>query len=1104
MASIHSDTSLKKDYFETDISEVGTGAADHGNQGIKFADLEKGKNVHPLLTSRRPSMHGLRRNSQDSTFTLRERVPPEMVLPTLFRSVSHKVEAELESCHNLDESTSKFTGITFHTEDAAHIAETFDSSLETGLSTSVYQQKFAQYGENVQSKPQSQLLKKLFMYFFGGFGSLLLTGGILCIICWKPLGNPLPAISNLVLGVILLVIFVLQACFNFFQDFSSSRVMDSIHDMIPSEALIVRDGNLQQVDSKLIVPGDLICLSAGTKVPADVRISECSPDFAFDRSILTGESHPIPGTPVADAHGSNYLETSCIAMQGTFVISGSAKGVVVATGDDTIFGTIAKLTSAPKKGLSPMQWEVLRFVIMTSSFIVFLIVIVVILWAVWLRKSHPDWINVPALIVDCVSIAVSFIPEGLPIALTTCLIITAKQMRESKILCKSLAVVETLGSVSVLCFDKTGTLTKNAMSVTNVCHATDETILRDIESEENDATTDLSNPQTRHLLTIGTICNEVVTTADGTLTGNATDKAIYTYTNKIEPRKTFDAEWSSKFDVAFNSKEKYMAKILQPNSEKQHSTEPWTSLGLAVDQSITSSTLLLTVKGAPDILIKKCTHLLEADGVNELDDATKQKITNIQEKWSNSGKRVILFASKLVTASNFDFENRSETVKVVRQEISKNLTFIGMVGIEDPPRKGIDNVISRLKDAGIKTVMITGDNELTALSIARQVGIATSDVNKYNDIVKSEAMNGSDSSTEPIDKAVSLTGPDLSRLTIPQWDWVLRHKELVFSRTTPEHKLLIIKEFQERKAIIGMTGDGINDSPSLKQADVGISLIDASDIAKEASDLILMYDGEEEDGLFNSIIEALRFGRLVFENLKKTLGYLLPAGTYAELWPVMLNILIGIPQMLSSFLMIIICCVTDCANAIILAYEPDEKNLLNRPPRSVTGERLVDAKLLGHSYLTIGTYYAFTSFLLGFIHLQRKGFSFSQFTLSYGSYLNLPGVSDAINTASSIYFNNLVIMQCFNLLAMRTRYLSVFQHSPLKNKKIFFVIPFSIAVTFFLNYIPAIQNSMGTSKVPVEYYFISIGFGCVVLVYDELRKFFVRKYPTSFISKIAW
>lgn len=1100
MASINSETSITKGYFDTDISEINTAA---GGTGIKFAaDLEKGQGRQdgPGPSARRGSM--LRRNSQDSLFTLREKVAPEMVLPTVFRTVSHKVENELETKQSLDETASKFTGITYHIEEPSEIADKFHSSLEVGLSSSQYELNLKEYGQNVQSKPPNQLLRKLFMYFFGGFGSLLLTGGVLCIISWKPLGNPLPAISNLVLGIILLVIFLFQAAFNFFQDYSSSRVMDSIHNLIPTEALIVRDGAIQQADSKLIVPGDLICLSAGSKVPADVRITECSPDFAFDRSILTGESHPIPGSPVSDAVGSNYLETSCIAMQGTFVMSGNAKGVVVSTGDDTIFGSIAKLTSAPKKGLSPMQWEVMRFVIITSSFIVVLIVIVVILWAVWLRKSHPGWINVPGLIVDCVSIAVSFIPEGLPIALTTCLVITANKMRESQILCKSLAVVETLGSVSVLCFDKTGTLTKNAMTVTNVCHALDETFLRDIEDLEKDATTDLSNAQTLHLLTIGSICNEVVVTSDGTLTGNATDKAIYTYTNSIEPRSTFESQWTSKFDVAFNSKDKYMAKILAPQGE--NGCERFSSMGLKVDPEEVPETLFLTVKGAPDILIQKCTHILESSGVNELDEATKQKVMNIQEKWSNSGKRVILLASKLVYTPDFDFENRSETVMAVRREISQNLTFIGMVGIEDPPRKGIDKVIDRLRNAGIRTVMITGDNELTGLSIAKQVGIATMEVDKYNDIVKQEALNGSSTSTEPIERAVSLTGPDLSRLTIPQWDLILRHKELVFSRTTPEHKLMIIKEFQERKAIIGMTGDGINDSPSLKQADVGISLIDASDIAKEASDLILMYDGDAEDGLFNSIIEALRFGRLVFENLKKTLGYLLPAGTYAELWPVMLNILIGIPQMLSSFLMIIICCVTDCANAIILAYEPDEKNLLSKPPRSVSGENLVDYKLLLHSYMTIGTFYAFTSFLLGFIHLQRVGFKFSEFILSYGTYLQLPGVNDAINTASSIYFNNLVIMQCFNLLAMRTRYLSVFQHSPMKNKKIFITVPFCIGFTFFLNYIPAIQKAMGTSQVPVEYYFISLGFGAIVLVYDELRKYINRKYPNGFLAKIAW
>lgn len=1093
------DSIRKEDWDEECVSDV--------RSPISFApDLERGRPLEKLRNASRTRSLSRIRSSDRPLFPKKDRVSPDKVLPAIYKTISHRVDTDIDEGSNAKNASSKFSSFTFHTRLALLIGDELNTSLETGLSDAEYAAKLKLHGPNVQSKPPSRLLHKLFVYFFGGFGSLLLTAGILCIVCWKPLGEPAPQIANLVLGLILIAIFLLQALFNWFQDFSSSRVMDSIHDMIPLETMITRNGSSVSTESKNLVPGDIVHLTAGSKVPADLRIVEASADLAFDRSILTGESKPIAGSANADPQNSNYLESTCIAMQGTYIVSGSGLGLVVSTGDETIFGTIAKLTSAPKKGLSPLQWEILRFVLFTSTIIVILSVLVIVVWAAWLRKVHHDWITVPALIISIVSVAVSFIPEGLPVALTTCLIITANQMRRNKIMCKSLSVVETLGAVSVLCFDKTGTLTKNAMSVTDVCQGLDTLSLKD--SEEKSEFANRTNPLTNHFLTISSLCNDAMYSDDGQILGNATDKAVFEHVSRIQPRETFATDWESLFAISFNSKNKYMAKLLKPR-ESSTADGMWRRVGLDIPRNATKTSALLTVKGAPDILLRNCEYILkpQATGFSktQLDTETRQNLATIQQEWSKKGKRVILLASKIISTDSIDTSKSADTITTLRSEITGGLTFIGMYGIEDPPRKNIDQVMYKLRQAGIKTVMITGDFELTGLSIAKQVGIVTEEVDEYKDLVAQDLVEEHTAKVpQVIEKAVSITGPDINKLTDTQWSVLVRYKELVFTRTTPEHKLLIIKQFQKHKVIIGMTGDGINDSPSLKQADVGISLINASDIAKEASDLILMDDGDSEDALFNSIIEALRFGRLLFQNLKKTVGYLLPAGTFSELWPVLLNVLCGMPQMLSSFLMIVISCITDCSNAIILAYEEGEKNLLLKPPRSVTKEKLVDTKLLFHSYLTVGAFYSFTSFLLGFINLKRSGFSFSDFSLSYGTYLSLPHVNDAINTSSSIYFNNLVIMQCFNLLAMRTRYLSIAQHTPLKNKYLFFTIPFTIAVTFFVNYIPAINSAMGTARVPVEYYFISLGFGLMVLCYDELRKWYVRKYPNGHVARLAW
>lgn len=298
-------------------------------------------------------------------------------------------------------------------------------------------------------------------YFFKGFGSILLVASILVFVSWKPLGDP-PAVANLALAIVLLAVFFIQAAFNAQQDWSSSQVMKSITAMLPDDCLIHRDGSHQHIMATELVPGDVLIIKAGDKLPADVRFVEISSDAKFDRSILTGESLPVSGT--VDSTDDNYLETRCIGMQGTHCISGSGIGVIVATADKTVFGRIAKLTNEPKTGLTTLEKEILRFVIIIVAIMLVNIILVIVVWAAWLRKDHPDWINVPTLIVDCVSVAVAFIPEGLPIALTASLTITANLMRKSNVLCKSLKTVETLGAVSVICSDKTGTLTKVSLA----------------------------------------------------------------------------------------------------------------------------------------------------------------------------------------------------------------------------------------------------------------------------------------------------------------------------------------------------------------------------------------------------------------------------------------------------------------------------------------------------------------------------------------------------------------------------------------------------------------------------------------------------------------
>jgi sodium/potassium-transporting ATPase subunit alpha len=493
----------------------------------------------------------------------------------------------------------------------------------------------------------------------------------------------------------------------------------------------------------------------------------------------------------------------------------------------------------------------------------------------WLRKSYPEWISVPLLIVDCVSAAVAFVPEGLPIALTSSLTIVANIMRKNKILCKSLKTVETLGAVSVICSDKTGTLTKNKMLVTDLFAAGEEVTpqaARDLmavfRSDEKLDSTSRQENVINELRILAGLCNsgefDASTMhkpiAERTVNGDATDQAILRLSESLGSVAQLRQSWKKVFEIAFNSKNKFMVRVMTPASQ---------------DTSDNSATLM--IKGAPDILLPRCNSSLGDKGESiPMSREQLSQIENIKDSWSRQGKRVILLARKSTTITTGT--NAEKDVLVTARE---GLTFVGLVGIVDPPRDEIPEVVRILRGAGIRIFMVTGDFKLTAQAIAEECGII-SDSSSIDDInaLSRKANN------EFARRAIVLSGPELITLNPEQWDQLCRYQEIVFARTTPEQKLRIVKEFQSRGNVVGMTGDGVNDAPSLKAADIGIAMGSGSDIAIEAADMVLLDS-------FAAIIEAVQYGRLVYDNLKKTIVYLLPAGSFSELWPVVTNVAFG-------------------------------------------------------------------------------------------------------------------------------------------------------------------------------------------------------------------
>lgn len=487
--------------------------------------------------------------------------------------------------------------------------------------------------------------------------------------------------------------------------------------------------------------------------------------------------------------------------------------------------------------------------------------------------------------------------------------------------------------------------------------------------------------------------------------GDATDQAILRFSELLGPVSELRRLWKKTWELAFNSRNKFMIRTFTVAESKGFGL----ALSPAESMRFKQEDTLLTIKGAPDILIERCGRVVTADGsVETLDAETLRQIKGIKDEWSNQGKRVILLARKVIVAEDIMTTPGShEYESEIMRQAKSDLVLVGLVGIVDPPREEIPATVKTLRRAGIRIFMVTGDFGLTALAIARQCGIVTA--GRVDDASALQRYaSGSDTliNKEYSTTAIVISGSDLLGLNDTQWDQLCGYQEIVFARTTPEQKLRIVREFQSREEIVGMTGDGVNDAPSLKAADIGIALGSGSDIAIEAADMVLLDS-------FSAIVEAVQYGRVVFDNLKKTIIYLLPAGSFSEFWPVFTNVVFGLPQVLSSFLMIVICCFTDCAAATVLAYEKPEADVLLRPPRNPRKDKLVDWKLMFHAYGVIGIIQTVCSFSMSYWYLERNGIPFSSLWFGFGAVpdgIDPDYYNNMLNEASSIYFINLVVM----------------------------------------------------------------------------------------------
>ncbi|KAN0129017.1 sodium-potassium ATPase [Lactarius tabidus] len=1060
------------------------------------------------------------RNRPDVALTARRtlsiQVPdrqPSARIPVEFRTLSLQLETgNAQPANNGTNTVKDLSDLDWHNVSIDEALRRLGVSPKTGIDASQAQRRAARHGPNQISPPPSRMLRKVLGWFFGGFGSLLLAASIICFLAWKPLGEPDPQASNLALAVVLLVVVLLQAIFNAWQDFSTSRVMSSIQGMLPADVIVLRDGKQITIPAASLVPGDLVHIAMGQKVPADVKLIDVSGDLRFDRSVLTGESEPVAGR--LEKSNDNILETKNIALQGTLCVSGSGLGLVFQIGDHTVFGRIAKLSSVAPTSMTTLQREILRFVIIIASLAATVALIIVILWASWLRHSFPNYIDTSELLIDVVSVMVAFIPEGLPIAVTLSLAKVANTLSKHKVLCKSLSIVETLGSVNVLCSDKTGTLTQNKMHVEDAAIYDVTFSVSSLRDSLNSATHAVLENQ-RQLATVAALCNAASfegspSDSNRKINGDATDSALLKFADSL--LATVDAvrgRWQHVHKMAFNSKTKFMltlSEAIPPTDIEGPLPTP-----LASWDSFAPGDLLLCVKGAPEVLLGRCSHVISgADQPLFLTYAARQRIVTVQEQWAAQGRRVLLLARRVVPRDSLpkEIDPYSEEFNALVDSLNSDLIIVGMVGLIDPLKPDIPETVRVCRGAGIRFFVVTGDHPATAVAIAAQAGIITNpaavhhasdllEQSSFKDKENTEVVSESQDPNDP-PQSIVITGAELETLTPEQEEVLCSYQEIVFARTTPEQKLRIVRSMQTRGGVVAVTGDGVNDAPALRAADCGIAMGNGSDVAREAADMVLLED-------FSAIVVALEYGRLVFDNLKKTTLYLLPAGSFSELMPIILNVVLGVPQMLSNIQMILICVATDVLPALSMCFEPPESGLLSRPPRNVRKDRLANFRLLLHAYGFLGVLESLCAMSMSFWYLQVNGVPFSSLAGKFGNY---PAAltQDLLFEAQSVYFFTLVVMQWGNLLSTRTRRSSILQQPPTwgVNRTTIPAAICALAIGIFFSYIPVFQNVFQTSKIPAIHFFIPMSFALALLILDETRKLIVRKYPSSTLAWIAW
>lgn len=1030
--------------------------------------------------------------------TYGDQIEPEVAM--FYRTMTTKSNFERKPTFNDEE---KPTETDVHLMAVDNLLVKYSTDPNLGLSAAAVSRKAANGKRNKLSPPKTNYFQKFISYTFGGFNLLMWIACILSFLSYQPLGGSDPDVLPLGVGVLLLIVIAVSTFFYAYVDWNASKIMRSIQGLVAQKALVLRDGKEELIDSHNLVVGDIVLLSIGQRVPADIRLIEVSSDLQFDRSLLTGESNYVAGT--VESTDKNHLETKNLALSSTFVVRGKGKGVVYSIGDDTVIGEILKMSGKKKTPPTPIQKEINSFVLTISILAITFFCLAIILYFSWIKVQYPTFETVSVAIINAIGCLTAFTPIGLPVSFALALTIIARRMAARRVLVKNLSTIETLGCMSVLCSDKTGTLTMGKMFVQftvfldSFIPVAEPGSDQDVESSKNVAAL-------KDLHMIASLCNDAKFLPGNEndpvfkrpVNGDSTDAAILCYAEQYRTLFPSLDGYATIFTMAFNSKNKFMAKIVRKGGEAP----------------------LLLIKGAPDILMPACSSGYMCDGTMvELKDARLDNALKIQEEYSGKGLRVLALCKRAVKSESLPLGNQDAMEKFILDHI-KELELVGMLALCDPPRAETLDTVKTIRAAGVRVFMVTGDFELTAMAIAKQVGILTAETSYTLDDLKT--LKNEKPLASGLEKhqlrpkeedtlmAITINGKELENMDESDWDYcAAKFSEMVFARTTPEQKLLIIENLKCRgDNVVAVTGDGTNDAPALKAADIGVAMGAGSDVAKEAAAMILLNND------FSSLLIGMENGRLVFENLKKVLMYLMPAGSYAEVMAVVANVFFGMQIPMSSFLQVVYCVINDVSMSISLMYETAESNLMKRPPRNARTDRLADWRFFVHVYFFLGVFVWVPCMGMFFYYMAEQGVYFQHIFLAFDKWTDgLTGKSQQqldnyVSVGQSVYYVTVAICQFGTLLACRNRTVSIFESNffagPRKNLTILISMFTTIVVSAFVIYVPAIQNVFKTANIPLKFWFIPFGFAVMIVLMDEVRKALARAMPNSFISKMAW